>query len=259
VRKLLISLIIILLFIIISSAQDNVNMNETKPVDQMQVNSTEPSKPPTDQQSNGMDPLTRDVIDAVSKIAAVISVFVAIIVASSQINKNRKDRNDQIKKDREQKEKEIDESIRNREQREEELRWKQAKTAKEIIDNIHYHEWAKNAVTMLDWSKGEHDYEIRKGSVEVISYENDVIPALGKAQRECEEKDRYIVNCFDWFLSFIDHIEHCIRTRLIDFEDVKDVFKPYAEKIKTHRIEYDRFMTTHYYLLALDFWKRYDA
>ena len=110
---------------------------------------------------------------------------------------------------------------------------------------------------MLDWSEGKHRLKFEdKPSVE-ISYEKDVIPALGKSYRECSEVEQDIVYCFDWFFYFMDRIEHYIRTKLIEFEDVKDVFQLYSEKIRKHEEVYETFMKVHAYNLANAFWKRY--
>jgi hypothetical protein len=148
----------------------------------------------------------------------------------------------------------------NTEQRKSELRWRQANAAKESINDIHRNDWAKNAVTMFDWSEGKQrlTFVEKKKSIE-ISYEEDVISALKKSYNECSDIEHDIVYCFDWFFYFIDRIEHYIRTKLIEFEDVEDVFRPYNEKIKKHEQVFETFMNMHSYKLANDFWKRYGA
>jgi len=144
-----------------------------------------------------------------------------------------------------------------RAQRAEELRWKRANAAKQLLDDIHNHELAKHAVHMLDWTKGAAIYEVSEGQKERISYD-DVLRSLSKNQTEnVEPKDVYIRDCFDWFFYRIDRIEHYIRRGLIEFEDVKDVFKVYAREIAKHEQVYKGFLEFHEYDSAREFFSRY--
>jgi hypothetical protein len=181
-----------------------------------------------------MDPYQKDIIQVVSWGVAILGGLIAAYVAIHQLKLNA-------------------------EQRKNELRWKQANAAREIINDIHSNIWAKNAVTMLDWSEGNHRLKFEdKNSVE-ISYEKDVIPALKKSQSECSDLDQDIISCFDWFFYFINRIEHYIGTDLIKFEDVEDIWRLYGEKIKRQEEVYETFMITHSYKLAIDFWKQHGA
>jgi hypothetical protein len=145
----------------------------------------------------------------------------------------------------------------NREQRSTELRWKRANLAKELLDDIHRHDQARNAVHMLDWRHAQIVYELTAGHTETISY-SDVLAALKKNQAEAQgQKDIYIRDCFDWFFYRIDRIEHYIRRELIDFEDVKAVFKVYALEIAKEGLTYEDFLDFHGYELARKFFARY--
>jgi len=142
------------------------------------------------------------------------------------------------------------------EQRKEDLRWKRANAAKELLSEIHHHPNASNAVMMMDWSEGVHEYQIGNES-HVIKYK-DVLSILGKTQDECIDLiQRFVRDSFDWFFYNIDQIEHYIRSGLIDFQDVAPVFEPYAKKIRENKDVYYRFMTGCNYNLARQFWKRY--
>jgi hypothetical protein len=181
-----------------------------------------------------MNPLLKDIFQVASWAVAVIGGLIAAFVAIRQLKSNT-------------------------EQRKTELRWRQANAAKEIINDLHGNNWAKSAVTMLDWSEGKHRFKFEeKDSVE-ISYEKDVLPALTKRQSECSDVEQDIVYCFDWFFYFVNRIEHYVRTELIEFEDVEDIFRLYSEKIKKHEQVFETFMTVHSYKLANDFWKRHGA
>ena len=183
-----------------------------------------------------MNAVLKDLIQVASWAAAIIAGLLAAFVAIRQLKLST-------------------------EQRQIELRWRQANAAKESINEIHGNSWAKNAVIMFDLSEGKHHrltFVEEKHRVE-ICYEKDVIPALEKSYRECSDIEQDIAYCFDWFFYFVDRIEHYIRTDLIKFEDVEDVFRPYSEKVKEHEQVFETFMNKHSYKLANAFWKRYGA
>lgn len=138
--------------------------------------------------------------------------------------------------------------------RAQELRWKRANSAKELLDDIHNHELEKNCVRMLDWCDGPAlEYEIAPGQKAVISYA-DVLAALAKNGSESRDgKDAYIRDCFDWFFYRVDRIQHYINRGLIDFEDVRAIFKVYAREISKNWKTYDEFLTFHEYHLARQF------
>ena len=116
-------------------------------------------------------------------------------------------------------------------QRHQELRWKRAQAAKEVLHDIHSDTRAAAAVMMLDWNDGTHDYTIDDSTTFHISY-SDVLTAICADPSSCKSpRDVYIRDCFDWFLYYLDRIEHYIHTNYIDFVDVKSVFKPYARKL----------------------------
>jgi len=134
-----------------------------------------------------------------------------------------------------------------------ELRWKKANSAKELLDDIHNHEPEKSAVHMLDWCDRQAEYEIAVGQRATVSYA-DVLAALAKNGLEpLDRKDVYIRDCFDWFFYRVDRIQHYIDRGLIDFDDVKTVFRTYAGEIEKHQEIYDAFLKFHKYDLARSF------
>ncbi len=146
-----------------------------------------------------------------------------------------------------------------RKQRADEFRWKQANAAKELLDDIHNHELAKQAVHMLDWCDGSSEYNIHGDLSSVISY-SDALKALAMNQGETRsERDAYVRDCFDWLFYRIDRIEHYIRRGLIEFDDVRDVFKVYARQVAKNEQVYLNFLQFHEYDLARQFFARYEA
>lgn len=145
------------------------------------------------------------------------------------------------------------------EQRRAELRWRHAQAAKELITDIHRDRHASNAVLMLDWSEGATEHEVEPGHSELLAY-RDVLSTLGKAPPDCvSSRDRNIRDAFDWFFYYIDRIELYIETGLIEFIDVRPVFKTYATKIQRDMQVYEPFIQEREYELALRFWRRYEG
>jgi hypothetical protein len=147
----------------------------------------------------------------------------------------------------------------NRRQRADELRWKQANAAKELLDDIHNQELARQAIHMLDWSEGGAEYKIRDdGLICRINYP-DVLKALAMNRGEAQDdRSAYIRDCFDWLFYRIDRIEHYIRRGLIQFDDVEDVFRVYAREVAKHEQVYRDFLHFHEYDLARQFFDRFE-
>jgi len=171
-----------------------------------------------------INPLFKDWAELITLIGGLVAVVGGLIAAFKAIQELRQSRR----------------------QRVEELRWKQANVAKQLLDELFAHDYSENAVLMLDWNKGKRGYAVGKESI-LISY-NDVLAALGKEQSDSlSEKEMYIRECFDFFFYFIDRMKHYININLTNFDDVKGPLKPYAKKIKAHRDVYDNFMEAQEY------------
>src|SRR5260370_15233156 len=114
-----------------------------------------------------------------------------------------------------------------RRQRAEELRWKQAQAAKELLDDIHRHELARQAIHMMDWVDGSAEYNIRENLNVVINYPTVLKALTLNHGQPCAEESAYIRDCFDCLFYHFDRIEHYIRRGLIQFVDVLYAFNPY--------------------------------
>lgn len=172
-------------------------------------------------------PVFKDWIDLVTLIGGVVAVIGGLIAAF----------------------KTIQELQQSRRQRDEELRWKQANIAKQLLDELFDHEYSENAVLMLDWNKGKREYVVRGESL-IISYK-DVLEALKKEQSDSlSDKEMYIRECFDFFFYFVDRIKHYININLINFDDIKAPLKSYAKKITFDGEVYYSFMQAQEYEYA---------
>ena len=200
-----------------------------------------------------MEPYTKDFIDAASKIGGVLGVFVAIFLAYFQVTKNREERQFQIEKDRTQREKELEEAINNRQQREEELRWRKASLARDILKELWGDIYASDAMNMLDWSNRE--FNIKPGVTKAISRE-EMWAALRTSPTNFDEKEKYVRDCFDTFFGKMQTTEHYISINLVVFEDVEYPFNYFAGKLGKRRDVVETFLKTYEYHKALAFLNR---
>lgn len=184
-----------------------------------------------------MDPFTKDLIDAISKSIGVLSVFVAIFVAWHQFEKNRQ------------------ETKRSREQREEELRWRKASLARDVLNELWEDSYANDAMFMLDWSNRE--YNIAKAKVERIT-RDEVWDALRIAPTNFNDKEKYVRDCFDHFFGMMQIIEHYISIKLLEFEDMKYPFNYFAGKLRQKREVVEAFLKKYEYDKAIAFLNRLD-
>lgn len=147
----------------------------------------------------------------------------------------------------------IDEMRLNREQRKIELRWRQAKLAKEILDSATGNDYFNTAMFMLDVSGRR--YKIDEGKMERISYE-EIIEALKDEGQNFSAKPVYIRDCFDYFLFYMNLIEQAVESNLILIDDIRYPFSFYAKKMINDRQVFEEYMRKNEFCGALNFLKR---
>ncbi len=119
----------------------------------------------------------------------------------------------------------IVEMRRGREQAAQELRWKQTREAKKILDEMKADSAATSAMRMLDWSG--RSYPI--GETESVTVTlDDVQGALRNDDLRFSRKEVFIRDCFDSFLDFLEELEYDIGTGLIRFPDVEAQLEYYV-------------------------------
>lgn len=97
-----------------------------------------------------------------------------------------------------------------------ELRWEQAKMAKEMVSDMLADDGWK-AMEMMDWDDEGREYEIN-GNKELIS-SRTVYEALENPVSDAKAK--YIVDRFDRSLFLISQLEIAVRSSLVKIEDVR--------------------------------------
>ncbi|MFQ6029289.1 MAG: hypothetical protein ACE5Q6_17575 [Dehalococcoidia bacterium] len=145
---------------------------------------------------------------------------------------------------------------RAREQRDEDLRWRQAREAKGLMDEMEGDSWASNAMQMLDWTGRE--YEIAEGKRAII--DTDTMRAALRTHPETfNDVEVYIRDCFDHFFDWLEQLEHFVAISLVRFEDLEDGVDYYVERLAWSPQVYQEFMRTYHYDKALRFLDRFPA
>jgi hypothetical protein len=189
-----------------------------------------------------MDKPIMDVAQLLSWIIAMIAAIVTAKVAISNLKKSIEERR-------------VD------------ILWKRANAANEFIHEMHENKQSAAAVSMLDWFRVDKLEIYQTNKISRISY-TEILKAIEKFcdnNHSSKERDnnyspneRYILECFDWFFSYIDRIEQHIKEGLFLYSHVKPIFFPYYLKISENRNVYNEFMKLRNYTLAIKFWERFE-
>jgi len=147
--------------------------------------------------------------------------------------------------------------------RQSELKLNQAKTAHDLIKEIHAHEKACKAIKMFDWF--EIDVDEKDGKTNCISYDEMIAHLKIFNQKQMNLKEmkpdvKEMMDCYDWFFYYIDRLEQGIYDKLIRFENVYYIFLPYYSKYADnpeHKEVYDQFIAHRGYTLVPHFWNRF--
>ncbi|MGC3989304.1 MAG: hypothetical protein QM796_06430 [Chthoniobacteraceae bacterium] len=141
-----------------------------------------------------------------------------------------------------------------REQRIRELRWSQAKLAKEMLDEIEKMPKVTSAFRLLDWDG--YEYEIKPGVKESITLE-ETCSGLRVCNSIFTPKEVFIRDCFDEFFNRLGHLEHCISTGLIRFEDVRFPLDYYIGKLEPNHDVYDQYLVAYHFRRSISFIRRF--
>jgi hypothetical protein len=145
----------------------------------------------------------------------------------------------------------------NRIVRERDLRWKQAGSAKQLIDEMFDGPKAKDASLMLDWE--ERDYEI-DGQVVTI-YTKDIISALSITDLNFSNTETYIRDCFDYFFYYIQSIEQSLVNHIFLEKAIKFPLEYYARIIRDGNVNKPlrKFLEKYHYTESVAFFQRFNT
>jgi hypothetical protein len=144
----------------------------------------------------------------------------------------------------------------NRRLRREDLRWRKAQLAREVLEKYAADPLFAAAARMVDWDGRE--YEIRPGKLERVHW-NELPRALRVWDPRGDRftaKQAYIRDCFDKFFDCLELIEHYLQTELLEFKDVETPIEYYARELRRLSPAVKDFMEA-YYQLAVVFLGRF--
>jgi hypothetical protein len=114
-------------------------------------------------------------------------------------------------------------------QRHQDLRWKQANAARELLKEMLASKSATDATIMIDWTGRE--FQMKDERKTTITFE-EIQNALRIDNLLFTSKEAYIRDCADAFLFHIELIEQAIRNELIEFKDIKFPMEYYISAMK---------------------------
>lgn len=143
----------------------------------------------------------------------IATVFAAIFAAVWALKQWR----DETAQRREDQKAELETRRAELKQRDKDLRWKQARLAREMMDAIFDYKPSNDAWRMVD---SEQAYKY-KGNSYTINM-NDVRRALPEPwSDDCSGSPVYIRWCFDALFYYIEQIEHALKLDILRFEDLE--------------------------------------
>jgi len=142
-----------------------------------------------------------------------------------------------------------------RRQREEELKWKKAAAAKELIDELFDSRKAKDAMKMLDWDGSS--FEIANGVTEKISFD-EMIRALRTEDTNFSKKEEFIRDSFDGLFYHLGMLQHYVARELVEFEDVSHPIDYYVKLMAPNQQVYGAFLKTYGFHRTEKFMDRFE-
>ena len=132
-------------------------------------------------------------------------------------------------------------------QREQELRWKQAKLARTMLDGIFDYPPSNDAFRLVDGETVGYKNSRGKSYDIEMSLVRESLP--GKWNEDSESPQDYVRWCFDALFYVLEQLEHSVQLGILRFEDLeaplayyfalmaedKKIFQDYAERIRFHR------------------------
>lgn len=143
-------------------------------------------------------------------------------------------------------------------QRNVDLRWRQAETAKKILDELRTDYAARSALMMLDWNGRAYVYEGTATGPVTHDKRRESLRTVNTIFSP-EDLATFIRDAFDSLFDHFERIEHFIRIELIRFEDVKEPLSYHVRKLahSDERPTIENFLKVYEFTQATSFLKRF--
>lgn len=179
---------------------------------------------------HGLSPIIMDLIQVLSWMVAIA---VGIVAASKALHEIRE----------------------NRDLRREELRWRKAQLAREVLKGIRDNPAIRGAGLMLDWTGRE--FEILPGIRASITWPEMDHALRTRSNGGFSDKEAFVRDCFDSLFDALEQVEHYLRTGLIEFEDVGFPLEYYVAQLRERGDVIYPFLTEYGYDLGKPFLERF--
>ncbi len=148
----------------------------------------------------------------------------------------------------------IVEMRRSREQSERELRWRKAKEAKAVIEEISRHQGVATALRMVDWDG--RIYVFPDGTRASVTHK-EMVHALRLAG-PYTHKEAFVRDCFDDLFDAVSRVEGMLESGLLEFDDIRQFFAYYVARMRAHGAVFDNFISAYGFEAAEHFLGRFD-
>ena len=126
---------------------------------------------------------------------------------------------------------------------------------KRLYDEIFADEFANNALWMIE-SPGRLYHG--KDAPAVLIPQSAVLRAPEHRDVE-DDESRYVRDCFDMLMFYLDRIEHYVAIDLVVFQDVESPADYYVAKMAPHKVVYVQYVRSIPYPRVLHFLQRYPS
>ena len=140
--------------------------------------------------------------------------------------------------------------------RERELRWSQAKVAKDLLSEFESNDEYKRACRMLDWKK--YCFELSVNESYTIT-RAEVLHALRVEKLVFSDKERFIRESFIELFHCFEWLEHFVDRDLIGVADIKPVLAYRVESMVLHVEVFNQFLNKYDYTEAVQFLERFES
>ena len=186
-----------------------------------------------------MSPLVKDYVDVLTKLAGLATVVVGFFALRLQLTKQHEDRVGAL-----------DAQLQATQQRKEELRWRRANLAREMVSDLLHDGDAQRAMQMLDWRQRYYRVqgEAHETTTEITA--EDVLRALRTENLKFSKGEMLIRDSFDAFFGHLQQIQHGVQIGLLRIEDVAYPLRYYARKMSPNLDIFRKFLTEYDYSLV---------
>lgn len=192
-----------------------------------------------------------EVSALVKDMSAAVAIIVGVLTALRVAN--------EMRNNREQRERALTSDKENRDQRDRELRWRQAQAGSALVEKMVDNKDAVCAMRILDWSNRKFEVE----GVTVAIAHDDLPDALRTSRGRFDSKQVFIRDVFDELFFHMARFEQTLDVGLVRFADVSLPIGYYVTEMAKMRRVFEPYLETfhpgaHRFVERFPEWKQAD-